>query len=199
MHDALLEAAEAELSIKGVEAFSLRSVAKRAGVSHGAPAHHFGDAAGLLTQLAAKGYARFLETQEACQRKSDKNPEAQLAASGLGYIEFAIANSALFKLMFTSERTDRQDPALAQGADAAFEKLVHDVSVVLGRDPHEDHTAMSDVMSAWVIAHGLADLMVAQRFERIASFAGMSKPEREALFSDMILRAIRKPQKEEPN
>ena len=50
---ALLAAAEAELAERGVEAFSLRQVAKRAGVSHAAPAHHFGDAQGLLTALAA--------------------------------------------------------------------------------------------------------------------------------------------------
>src|SRR5262252_290185 len=52
---ALLEAAEAELEAQGIEAFSLRGVAKRAGVSHAAPAHHFGDANGLLTGLAAEG------------------------------------------------------------------------------------------------------------------------------------------------
>ena len=52
---ALLEAAEAELEAMGIERFSLRAVAKRAGVSHAAPAHHFGDATGLLTALAAIG------------------------------------------------------------------------------------------------------------------------------------------------
>ena len=57
---ALLAAAEAELAEKGVEAFSLRSVAKRAGVSHAAPAHHFGDATGVLTALATEGFRRFL-------------------------------------------------------------------------------------------------------------------------------------------
>jgi hypothetical protein len=53
---ALLSAAEEELAERGMEAFSLRSVAKRAGVSHAAPAHHFGDAQGLLTALAAEGF-----------------------------------------------------------------------------------------------------------------------------------------------
>ena len=48
-----MRAAEAELAENGIESFSLRAVAKRAGVSHGAPAHHFKDAKGLLTALAA--------------------------------------------------------------------------------------------------------------------------------------------------
>ena len=51
---ALLRAAEAELAENGIESFSLRAVAKRAGVSHGAPAHHFKDAKGLLTALAQR-------------------------------------------------------------------------------------------------------------------------------------------------
>ncbi|MGF1510267.1 MAG: TetR/AcrR family transcriptional regulator [Myxococcota bacterium] len=190
LREALLKAAEIELADKGVEAFSLRAVAKRAGVSHGAPAHHFDDAAGLLTQLAAKGYGRFIRTQKAFQRKAAKDPASQLAASGLGYIDFAVKHTALFKLMFSSERTNRQDPALSAGADAAFDKLVEDVSHVLGRDPHHDEKAMADVMSAWVIAHGLADLMIARRFERMEFFAAMSTAQRHELFSEIILRAI---------
>ena len=51
----LLQAAERELVLNGIEAFSLRAVAKRAGVSHGAPAYHFKSARGLLTALAATG------------------------------------------------------------------------------------------------------------------------------------------------
>ncbi len=101
LHRALLAAAEEELTEKGVEAFSLRGVAKRAGVSHGAPAHHFADARGLLTELAAQGYQRFIDAQERRQQEAAKDPEAQLTASGLGYIDFATENPALFRLMFS--------------------------------------------------------------------------------------------------
>ena len=81
---ALLAAAEAELTEKGVEAFSLRQVAKRAGVSHAAPAHHFGDANGVLTALAAHGFAEFLATQHAFEARALKTPRDQLIAAGLG-------------------------------------------------------------------------------------------------------------------
>mgnify|MGYP003726374833 CR=1 FL=1 len=65
----LLRAAERELSENGIESFSLRAVAKRAGVSHGAPAHHFRDARGLLTALAAD--AVVLAAFTAAKLKSD--------------------------------------------------------------------------------------------------------------------------------
>ncbi|MFK7830117.1 MAG: TetR/AcrR family transcriptional regulator [Congregibacter sp.] len=186
---ALLAAAEEELSAKGVETFSLRSVAKRAGVSHGAPAHHFGDTRGLLTQLAALGYQRFIDTQEQYQLKAKKNPKAQLAASGLGYIAFATNNPALFRLMFSSDRPDKTSPTLSEHADAAFDKLVADIQQITETDPYIDRMAMTDVMAAWAIAHGLADLMIAGRWERIPFLAGRTPMQRDAVFSDIILRA----------
>ena len=56
---ALIEAAEAVIAERGVDGFSLRETARRAGVSPAAPAHHFGDARGLLTALAAEAFRRF--------------------------------------------------------------------------------------------------------------------------------------------
>ena len=70
----LLQAAERELVLNGIEAFSLRAVAKRAGVSHGAPAYHFKSARGLLTALAATGYERLVEAQEARQSDAGSAP-----------------------------------------------------------------------------------------------------------------------------
>ncbi|MEO0497745.1 MAG: helix-turn-helix domain-containing protein, partial [Pseudomonadota bacterium] len=58
LREALLTAAEVELTDRGIEGLSLRGVAKRAGVSHAAPAHHFGDKAGLLTALTTIGFQR---------------------------------------------------------------------------------------------------------------------------------------------
>ncbi|MGB3471938.1 MAG: TetR/AcrR family transcriptional regulator [Erythrobacter sp.] len=185
-----MEAAEQELAEKGVEAFSLRGVAKRAGVSHGAPAHHFGDARGLLTALAARGYDLFIDIQRKRQGTTPGDARAKLIAAGLGYIQFARERPALFRLMFASERPDRTERQLSKGATDAFEKVVADVSMVVEGDPHSDQTAMSNVLGVWITAHGLADLMLGKRFERIDSFAQMDTNEREHLFGELILRGI---------
>ncbi|MEM9169091.1 MAG: TetR/AcrR family transcriptional regulator [Pseudomonadota bacterium] len=187
---ALLDAAEIELTESGVERFSLRGVAKRAGVSHGAPAHHFGDAGGLLTALAARGYARFIAAQDAREKAAADDPRAKLAASGLGYLDFAAANPALFRLMFASDRPDKSDPVLSAAADAAFEKLVRHIEAVSGRTPHTDKSAMSDVLAAWGVAHGLADLMIAGRLGRATFLDAMGDDARDRLFAEIILRAV---------
>ena len=86
----LLDAAEEELIERGMEGFSLRGVAKRAEVSHAAPAHHFGDANGLLTALAARGFERFIQRQRDFRQRAASSPRAQLEASGVGYVVFAL-------------------------------------------------------------------------------------------------------------
>ncbi len=158
---ALLTAAEAELAEKGVEAFSLRSVAKRAGVSHAAPAHHFGDANGVLTALAALGFQEFLATQHAFEARAPKTPRDQLIAAGLGYVGFARARPALFRLMFGSERTNYANPALKAAADDAIVHLMTQVKLVGGN-------LAQDVTAVWATAHGLADLIIAGRIKVIS-------------------------------
>lgn len=187
---ALLRAAEQELAEKGVEGFSLRGVAKRAGVSHGAPAHHFDDARGVLTALAARGYDLFIDIQCKRQEKTPGGAEAKLVAAGLGYIQFARERPALFRLMFASERPDRTDPQLSKGATDAFDKLAEDVSRIVEGDPHSNPTAMSSVLGVWIAAHGIADLMLGERFERIEAFAQMGTDDREHLFGELILRGM---------
>ncbi|MFK7842059.1 MAG: TetR/AcrR family transcriptional regulator [Sphingorhabdus sp.] len=186
----LLKAAEAILSENGIESFSLRAVAKRAGVSHGAPSHHFSDVRGLLTSLAGIGYQRFVQTQIDRQSKAKADSVSQLAASGLGYIDFAMENPALFRLMFNSEQPDHLDQHLAFEAFSAFNKLVVDVKNVRNIDPYSDPVVMKDVMSAWAIVHGLANLMISNRAETAMDFERMSKADRDAELTDIILRAI---------
>lgn len=186
----LLKAAEAILSEKGIESFSLRAVAKRAGVSHGAPSHHFSDVQGLLTALAGIGFQRFVRTQIDRQSTAKTDPISQLAASGLGYIDFAMANPALFRLMFNSEQPDHCDQHLAFDAFSAFNKLVVDVKNVRNIDPYSDPVVMKDVMSAWAIVHGLANLMISNRAETAMDFERMSRTDRDTELSNIILRAI---------
>lgn len=185
----LMDAAEIELAEKGVERFSLRGVAKRAGVSHGAPAHHFGDVEGLLTAVAARGYDRFIEAQDRREQVAGQEPAAKLAASGLGYLDFAVAHPALFRLMFSSDKTDKSDPQLASAADRAFEKLVDHIRDITHLDPKTNDQAMSRVLSTWAVAHGLADLQVANRLGRADFFDPLSAGQRDTAFSDIILRA----------
>lgn len=175
---ALLAAGEAELTERGVEGFSLRSVAKRAGVSHAAPAHHFGDVRGLLTALAAEGFRRFQAAMDA-QEATTTDPRERAARAGLGYLDFALARPALFRLIFSSTRTDFTDPDLVSAGNTAYRHLVGLIDD-LGGDRF-------DVAALWAMSHGIADLSVGGR---LMMFADMDKDERSSALRGLLDRVL---------
>ena len=99
----LLAAAVEAIEQDGPAALSLRDLARRAGVSHAAPAHHFGDKAGLLTALAAEGYGT--HSAHAVNAAGDEIVEA-----GVAYIRFAIEHRAHFEVMFQPGLYRHDDP-----------------------------------------------------------------------------------------
>jgi len=181
LQGALLAAAEAELAETGLEAFSLRQVARRAGVSHAAPAHHFGDAGGLLTALAAEGFRQFIAAMEGQQAAAPPDPRAQIVAAGQGYIAFATERPALFRLIFSSGRPDFAAPELAAASSQAFQHLSRLVGAATGGgDP-------VDIAAVWAMAHGLADLMAAGRLRLIQQLA---PADRDRAFAAILARSI---------
>lgn len=181
LRTALIAAAEAELSEAGIEGFSLRSVARRAGVSHAAPKHHFGDAAGLLSALAAEGFRRFLAMQNAREAAAPADPRSQLLAAGLGYIDFALARPALFRLMFGSAKPDFAASDLREAGRAAYSHLRAQVEACGGGE--------HDIAAAWSVTHGLSDLLMSGRLTEISS---LPPPDRDAALAAIIDRTLPK-------
>jgi AcrR family transcriptional regulator len=175
---ALLAAAEAELAEKGVEGFSLRSVAKRAGVSHAAPAHHFGDAGGLLTALAAEGFRRFQATLDA-REEGAGDPHEKAIRAGLGYLDFAMSRPALFRLIFSSAKPDYASEELIAAAGVAYDHLVGLVQALGGGE--------ADVIALWAASHGIADLATGHK---LRTLQGKSPAEREALIRAVLARSL---------
>lgn len=187
----LLKAAEEELGEKGVEGFTLRGCAKRAGVSHAAPAHHFGDANGLLTALAASGFERLTITMAEREEEAGTDARERFVGMGLGYIDFALANPAVFQMMFSSKRPQFNHQELENSARAAFMMLVQGVSLVRDRKTLEDPAVRIDVATAWSVVHGIANLLIDGRLKFLAEDLTRSDDERTAILSDMIDRALR--------
>ena len=113
LRETLLAAAETILERDGVEALTLRGAAREAGVTHGSPAHHFGDLSGLLSDLAATGFVRFHARLQAEAAVTGRNPKTRVVCLCRGYVQFARDSPGLFQLMFRSGRLDWSRPALA--------------------------------------------------------------------------------------
>ena len=158
LREALLDAALAEVRERGAVAVSLREVARRAGVSHAAPAHHFGDKAGLLTALAIEGFRRFIDAQRAGAARGGDDPQHRFRWLGWAYVMFAAEHRAYFEVMFRPELLRKDDPELAQVSLAAYQLLLETARSALG-DPDADALALHATVS-WAEAHGLATLWV---------------------------------------
>jgi AcrR family transcriptional regulator len=115
----LLTEAGRTLREQGIEALSLRDLARRAGVSHAAPRRHFADRKALLDALAEAGFARLDEEMRAAIDDAGADYEGQLQAVATGYVRFAIDDPALVELMFAAKNAERSD-TLREAATRLF-------------------------------------------------------------------------------
>ena len=160
LRQALLQAAEAVLLERGVEAFSLRECARRAGVSHGAPAHHFGDVRGLLTAFATAGFERMVQRMQSYAEAAGTDPAQRLTAVGRAYVDFALDHPAHFRLMFRSDRLDHGSEALSSAAGAAAQALAWALASALEAKGLTSDTLQDRCLLAWSAVHGLAMLVL---------------------------------------
>ncbi|WP_189133942.1 TetR/AcrR family transcriptional regulator [Wenjunlia tyrosinilytica] len=154
---ALLDAAVALIAERGTAAISLRDLARRAGVSHAAPAHHFKDKSGLFTAIAAEGHRLLAASIEAEAVPASK----ELLEMGVRYVRFALAHPAHFEVMFQPGLLRRDDPDL-RAAQAQTGELLRS-GLPLGT-PVPD--AESSALAAWSLAHGFATLCLSGNVSR---------------------------------
>ena len=160
LRNALIEAAMKVLEDGGVAGLTLRGAARQAGVSHTAPYNHFGSKQGLLAAVATEGFQR-LEASLASTLQEASDPRNRLRALASAYMAFALANPALYRLMFGGEIENRSQYAeLIQADEATAEyarEMTADCLALSKRDPVATETA---AVSAWALVHGLADLLI---------------------------------------
>ncbi|MCP4088077.1 MAG: TetR/AcrR family transcriptional regulator [Actinomycetia bacterium] len=120
--NALKAAAIEVITEKGVAGFSLREVARRAGVSHAAPAHHFGDSSGLLTDLACDAFVH-LEARIMAARARVDDPVEALVAAARAYVELGLEHPAHCEIMFRHDLLDHENDRHAETSIAAYGAL----------------------------------------------------------------------------
>lgn len=188
LREAMLIAAERILEREGLPALTLRAAAREAGVSHAAPAHHFGDLTGLLSELAALGFRRFREALVVAADCETGTGE-RLDAMGNAYVSFARNYPGMFALMFRSERLDTTRPALSDAMDSAGSALAQAVGAQRGETIVKGAPSLAQaagIVRAWAVAHGLAVLLLDGRLNAILSNLPRGETE------DTLLQAVLK-------
>lgn len=146
---ALLAAAIEVIEEVGPGALSLREVARRAGVSHAAPAHHFGDKKGLLTAVAIEGYGLVRQAlRDAAQRTGD------FREVGVAYVTFARTHRAHFEVMYRPELYHPDDAGLVEARESAAATLYGPTTELTG----EAASGALAGVAAWSLMHGFVTL-----------------------------------------
>ena len=178
LRSALLDAAADVLAERGVAGLTLRECARRAGVSHAAPAHHFGSVSGLFTALATRGFAALVDTlararaaarSDSAGRSDSKSLDADLAAIMRAYVDFARAEPERFRLMFRTDLLDQTDPDFDAAARGTYAELTNVIRLQRGEAPVDEtrlaegmtaNRIIEDILMGWCHIHGLAHLLL---------------------------------------
>lgn len=183
---AVLRGTAAEvLGERGVAGFSLREVARRAGVSHAAPAHHFGDATGLLTAVAIEAFQHLTAETSAAVLGVD-DPVDALAALGRAYVTVSVHHPGHCAVVFRADAVDIDDPEYQEWGTRAFAVLTQTVQRLAdARAPDLDVRLAAGL--CWSMVEGL--LTVHRPLEAIAAREGVVVPSIEDL-AEVLTRLL---------
>lgn len=160
---ALLAAARECLAEKGAQGISFREVARKAGVSHAAPYHHFPDKQALLAALANEAFEGLTASMEQYVEQLPHEATAfqRLVALGRGYVHFAVKERASFELMWQHHEVDiSASEPLRASAQRAYAALSDRVEAVHREVGHASNPPGLDNVLMWSIVHGVASLFL---------------------------------------
>lgn len=160
LREALIRASVEIIETQGLDGFSLREAARRAGVSPAAPAHHFGDVRGLLSAVATVGFRDFADELESI-RGDDRR--ATIRAIAHAYLRFAERRPGMFRLMWKTSAFYLTDENLYQAGLRAFRVL--DKAVRGTATPAlVGDLALAPTIACWSLMHGFSALAIDKAF-----------------------------------
>jgi AcrR family transcriptional regulator len=162
LKQSLLDAAVALIGEVGPQAFTLREVARRAGVSHNAPYRHFRDKDDLLAGVAAQGFDQLTESMKKAMARGRTAAE-RLNLAGRGYVQFALRWPRHVLVMFETPVPDVQLPEHAGAAQRAFQTLLDAIAAVQAEGGLPQGDPQPFAVAAWSAVHGLAKLAIGGR------------------------------------
>lgn len=165
LREACIAAAHAVIAEQGLEALSLREVARNLGVSHQAPYKHYPSRDHLLAAVVARCFEQFADYLKS--RISRVDAPDEMLAMGRGYLKYASEHPLEYRLMFGTPWPDTAEhPQLAEHARLAFDVLCEGLARQHGGQA-ERATVESDALFIWASLHGLASITQSHAMEQI--------------------------------
>jgi AcrR family transcriptional regulator len=140
--------------------FTLREVARRAGVSHAAPYKHFPDKSTLLAELATLGFNELREQISAAIERPLRSARAEFIAAAKAYIQFGTANPSLYRLMFSADVDKTAFPRLNEAGTSAFAELLGTLERGQQSGAFKKRPVRSLAAASWALVHGFTMLAI---------------------------------------
>ncbi len=175
LREALLRRAVQVIADSGVEAVSLRGLARDLGVSHAAPRRHFADRRALLAALAQEGFRRSLQAMEDGAREAGDDPIARHRALGRSYVRFACEDPAYFRAINHPEVSDLVDHELAAAKRRWFTTLREGAEAAQRAGWHPEADPQALVAFSVAAAMGAATLFADERWHGVTGGSDAEK------------------------
>lgn len=164
LREACVKEALSIIAKGGIDALSLRDVARRLGVSHQAPYKHFPSREHILAEVVGRAYASFAAHLEKRPRSDD--PYEDLGCLGRAYLDYAQKHPLHYQLMFGTPLPDPSvHPEMMDKAERAFAMLRETIAKLPGRAA--DANVELDALYAWSVVHGLASILKTPATQRL--------------------------------
>ena len=165
LKNALIKAGIEILAKEGVQGLSLRKVALKAGVSHTAPYSHFTDKQSLIAAISTEGLRIICEHTEDVIRRYRGKPVRQLIEAGWAYIQFALSDSAHFKVTLSSVLEREKDYSeYVELSSKCFSQLVCIVENCQAAGLLRPGPPDVEAINVWSIVHGFVSLYLEGQF-----------------------------------
>ncbi|KAF5993363.1 TetR/AcrR family transcriptional regulator [Streptomyces mirabilis] len=149
----LIEVGVDLVSTEGAQVLTLREIARRAGVSHGAPRRYFPTHLELLSAIARRGFADLGARATEALGDAAASPRDRLTTLGRVYLDFAFTQPGMYELMFRHDLLESGKLGLRETSLPLFGVLVD----LVGRARPEADTALV-AGALWANLHGIAQL-----------------------------------------
>tara|TARA_Y100001934_G_scaffold245288_1_gene303392 strand:- start:72 stop:689 length:618 start_codon:yes stop_codon:yes gene_type:complete len=185
----LLKEALSLIEERGSYEFTMRELARRAQVTHGAPYRHFADKNTLLAAIAEEGFTVLHTRLLTRQKKEGTDAIRHLRTLAEEVVEFAVERPFHYQLMFGNFWQDSKHkyPALQEAAVGVFKILVGILDACQNQGSvRKDYSAIELAVGSWSLAHGLSSLTIAGQLARDSKMAVKTSNQ----LADMLLEGI---------
>lgn len=169
----LIETALEIISEHGLEKVSMRVLGQRLGVSRSAPYRHFANKSALLCAIAEDGYKKLTTVMNNSNKKLSDDPLTRLVNTGIAYVEFAVSNSAHYRIMFGNEILEnKRTPELVKAAETSFNELLY--AVKAGQDAKLVKSINTYIIAntLWSMTHGISTLLIDGQIQAVNTLKG---------------------------